>query len=161
MVGDGKVVSTDITRDTLAPALDTRTYSKEIVAGCGDTWIGLRKLGGAAGTDFVLDDLRVADLGTASGGAACAAVTTPPSADLSPGVPSEYVTTFTNNEQTDAVNVAMKLDGLPAGWTVMVKERNGNLFGTVKPGATVRTTWLLTPPASAAGTAATWKATAV
>ncbi|GAB3976438.1 endo-alpha-N-acetylgalactosaminidase family protein [Actinoallomurus acanthiterrae] len=151
----------DITRDTLAPALDTVPYSKQIVAGCGDTWVGLRKLGGAAGTDFVLDDLKVTDLGPVSGGAACASVTTPPSADLSPGVPSEYVTTFTNNERTDAVNVGMKLEGLPTGWTVMVKKRDGNLFGTVKPGATVSTTWILTPPKSTAGTSVAWKAMAV
>ncbi|WP_460358201.1 discoidin domain-containing protein [Actinoallomurus acanthiterrae] len=136
-------------------------YSKQIVAGCGDTWVGLRKLGGAAGTDFVLDDLKVTDLGPVSGGAACASVTTPPSADLSPGVPSEYVTTFTNNERTDAVNVGMKLEGLPTGWTVMVKKRDGNLFGTVKPGATVSTTWILTPPKSTAGTSVAWKAMAV
>ncbi|MFF4792724.1 endo-alpha-N-acetylgalactosaminidase family protein [Streptomyces sp. NPDC001276] len=160
-VGDGKAVSKDITRETLAPALDTATYSKEIVAGCGDTWVGLRKLGGAAGTDFVLDDFRVTDLGPVSGGAACASVTTPAGADLSPGVPGEYVTTFTNNEQSDVTNVALRLDGLPDGWTAMVEERDGNLFDSVKPGATVSTTWILTPPASAAGTSATWKATAV
>jgi endo-alpha-N-acetylgalactosaminidase len=62
-VGGGTVASKDVTRDVLAPALDTATYSKEITAGCGDTWVGLRKLGGAAGTDFVLDDFRVPDLG--------------------------------------------------------------------------------------------------
>ncbi|MDR3080027.1 MAG: discoidin domain-containing protein, partial [Streptomyces sp.] len=160
-VGNGKAVSKDITRDALAPALDTAMYSKEIVAGCGDTWVGLRKLGGAAGTDFVLDDFQVTDLGPVSGGAACASLITPAGTDLSPGVPGEYVTTFTNNEETDATNVAVKLDGLPAGWTTMVKERGGNVFDSVKPGATVSTTWILTPPAGAAGTLATWKATAV
>ncbi|OIJ90466.1 endo-alpha-N-acetylgalactosaminidase family protein [Streptomyces colonosanans] len=159
-VGDGKAVSQDITREALAPALDTATYSKEIVAGCGDTWVGLRKLGGAAGTDFVLDDFQVTDLGPVSGGAACASLTTPAGTDLSPGVPGEYVTTFTNNEETDATNVAVKLDGLPADWTTMVKKRGGNVFDSVKPGATVSTTWILTPPAGAAGTSATWKATA-
>ncbi|GGP87756.1 endo-alpha-N-acetylgalactosaminidase family protein [Streptosporangium pseudovulgare] len=160
-VGDGTVVSKDITRDAIAPALDTATYAKEIVAGCGDTWVGLRKLGGAAGADFVIDDFGVTDLGEVDGGAACANVTTPAGADLSAGVPSEYVTTFTNNEQTDIANVGLRFDGLPAGWTVQVEERNGNLFDTVKAGATVRTTWILTPPASAAGTSATWKVTAV
>ncbi|MFB7599073.1 endo-alpha-N-acetylgalactosaminidase family protein [Streptomyces sp. NPDC056160] len=160
-VGDGKVVSKDITRDALAPALDTATYSKEIVAGCGDTWVGLRKLGGAGGTDMVLDDFRVTDLGPVDGGAACASVTTPAGTDLSPGVPGEYVTTFTDNEETDATDVTVRLEGLPAGWTAMVKDRDGNAFGTVKPGASVETTWILTPPAGAAGTSATWKATAV
>ncbi|MFE7313424.1 endo-alpha-N-acetylgalactosaminidase family protein [Streptomyces sp. NPDC057555] len=160
-VGKGKVESRDINREVFAPALDTKTYKKEIVAGCGDTWVGLRKLGGAAGTDFVIDDFRVTDLGKAEGGPACASVTTPVGTDLSPGVPSEYVTKFTNSEQSDAVNVGLKLDGLPDGWKVRVKEKDGNLFRTVKPGATATTTWLLTPPADAAGKTATWQTTAV
>jgi endo-alpha-N-acetylgalactosaminidase len=160
-VGSGKVEARDINREVFAPALDTKTYRKEVVAGCGDTWVGLRKLGRAAGTDFVIDDFRVTDLGKVEGGPACANVTTPTGTDLSPGVPSEYVTRFTNNEQSDAVNVGLQLDGLPAGWTVKVKEKDGNLFETVEPGATVTTTWLLTPPAGAAGTTATWQTTAV
>ncbi|MFF7154494.1 endo-alpha-N-acetylgalactosaminidase family protein [Streptomyces sp. NPDC008139] len=160
VVGGGKVASKDVTRDVLAPALDTATYSKEIVAGCGDTWVGLRKLGGANGTDFVLDDFSVTDLGPAPAGPACASVTTPPTAELSPGVPSEYVTTFTNSELTDATGVVQRLDGLPAGWTAAVKTEHGNSFATVKPGASVSTTWLLTPPAGAAGTAASWKVVA-
>ncbi|MEW2293004.1 endo-alpha-N-acetylgalactosaminidase family protein [Streptomyces sp. NPDC006743] len=159
-VGDGKVVSRDITRDALAPALDTATYAKEIVAGCGDTWVGLRKLGGAAGTDMVLDDFRVTDLGPVGGGAACASVTTPAGTDLSPGVPGEYVTTFTDAEETDATDVLVRLEGLPAGWTAAVKDRDGNAFDRVRPGTTVSTTWILTPPAGAAGTSATWKVTA-
>jgi endo-alpha-N-acetylgalactosaminidase len=159
-VGDGRVASKDVTRDVLAPALDTATYSKEIVAGCGDTWVGLRKLGGAAGTDFVLDDFRVTDLGPASQGPACASVTTPTGAELSPGVPSAYVTTFTNSELTDATGVRVTLDGLPQGWTAAVAQQGGNAFAKVAPGASVNTTWLLTAPASAAGTSAQWKATA-
>ncbi|MEU6853988.1 endo-alpha-N-acetylgalactosaminidase family protein [Actinacidiphila alni] len=160
VVGGGKITSRDVTRDVLAPALDTATYSKEIVAGCGDTWVGLRKLGGANGTDFVLDDFTVTDLGPAPAGPACASVTTPPTAELSPGVASEYETTFTNSELTDATDVVQHLDGLPAGWTATVTSEHGNSFATVSPGASVSTTWLLTAPAGAAGTSASWKVTA-
>ncbi|MFE0924602.1 endo-alpha-N-acetylgalactosaminidase family protein [Streptomyces mutabilis] len=160
-VGNGTTEAREITRETFEPALDTATYTREIVAGCGDTWVGLRKLGGAAGTDLVLDDFRVTDLGPVDGGPACARLTAPVGADLSPGAPGEYRTTFTNNEATDAENVAVTLDGVPAGWTVEVKEKDGNLFGSVAPGKTVTTEWLLTPPESAAGTTATWKATAL
>ncbi|WP_018569725.1 endo-alpha-N-acetylgalactosaminidase family protein [Streptomyces sp. PsTaAH-124] len=160
-IAGGKTTARDIGRDTLAPALDTTAYSKEIVAGCGDTWVGLRKLGGAAGADLVLDDFRVTDLGPVTGGAACASVTTPAGTDLSPGVAGEYVTSFTNSEEGDATNVVTRFEGLPSGWTVQVKERDGNRFERVKPGATVSTTWVLTPPAGAAGTPAAWKATAV
>ncbi|MFE5256857.1 endo-alpha-N-acetylgalactosaminidase family protein [Streptomyces coelicoflavus] len=159
-VADGKTTSRDITRDVLEPALDTATYSREIVAGCGDTWVGLRKLGSARGTDLVLDDFTVTDLGKSEGGAACAGVTAPSGAELSPGVPGEYVTTFTNHESADATNVGIALQGLPEGWKAEVTEKNGNLFESVKPGATVRTTWLLTPPADATDTSPDWTVTA-
>jgi endo-alpha-N-acetylgalactosaminidase len=148
----GKVTSADVTRETLAPSLSTATYSKDIIAGCGDTWVGLRKLGGANGTDFVLDDFSVVDHGPATGGAACASVTTPASTDLSPGVASTFTTTFTNHEKTDATNVAMSLKNVPEGWKVQVAKEKGNLFDTVRPGATVSTTWVVTAPKSAAGT---------
>ncbi|MEV7794357.1 endo-alpha-N-acetylgalactosaminidase family protein [Streptomyces sp. NPDC087512] len=159
-VENGRTGSRDITRDVLEPALETTTWSQEIVAGCGETWVGLRKLGGARGTDLVIDDFTVTDLGAAESGAACANVGVPAGAELSPGVPGEFVTTFTNNEQADAVNVGMSLRGLPEGWKAQVKKKDGNLFGTVEPGASVSTTWLLTAPAGAAGTAPVWQATA-
>ncbi|CAM5623750.1 F5/8 type C domain-containing protein OS=Streptomyces rochei OX=1928 GN=G3I25_16160 PE=4 SV=1 [Streptomyces rochei] len=160
-VADGRTEAREITRETFEPALDTATYTGEIVAGCGDTWVGLRKLGGAAGTDFVLDDFRVEDLGPVEGGPACALVTAPVGADLGPGSPGEYRTAFTNHEATDAVNVAVSMEDVPAGWKVEVKEKDGNLFDSVAPGETVTTSWLLTPPESAAGTTAAWRATAV
>ncbi|MFC8221370.1 endo-alpha-N-acetylgalactosaminidase family protein [Streptomyces sp. NPDC057362] len=159
-VADGRTTSRDITRDVLEPALDTAAYSREIVAGCGDTWVGLRKLGSARGTDLVIDDFTVTDLGVSETGAACAAVTAPNGVELSPGVPGEYVTTFTNHESADAVNVGIALPGLPEGWKAEVKEKNGNLFESVRPGATVRTTWLLTPPAGTTDASPTWKVTA-
>jgi endo-alpha-N-acetylgalactosaminidase len=158
-VGGGNVTSKDVTRDTLAPALTTAGYSKEITAGCGDTWVGLRKLGGAAGTDFVLDDFTVTDLGPASTGPACASVTVPATAELSPGVPSAYVTTFTNSELDPATGVHLTLDGLPDGWRAAVEEQGGNAFATVAPGATVSTTWLITAPAAAAADSAGWTVT--
>ncbi|MDU0251981.1 discoidin domain-containing protein [Streptomyces sp. PU10] len=159
-VADGRTTSRDITRDVLEQALDTAAYSREIVAGCGDTWVGLRKLGSARGTDLVIDDFTVTDLGKAETGAACAAVTAPNGVELSPGVPGEYVTTFTNHESADAVNVGIALPGLPEGWKARVKEKDGNLFESVRPGATVRTAWLLTPPAGTTDASPTWKVTA-
>jgi len=153
-VGEGAVSSADVNREAIAPALDTAHYSKDIVAGCGDTWVGLRKLGGANGADFVLDDFRVEDLGEEAGGASCGSVAAPASTDLSPGVAGSLVTTFTNNELTAATNVGIELTGLPDGWTAQVAKKGGNLFGSVAPGRSVTTTWLVTPPASAAGTSA-------
>ncbi|MEW1602043.1 endo-alpha-N-acetylgalactosaminidase family protein [Streptomyces sp. NPDC093808] len=159
-VGDGKAVPREIRREVLEPALDTRTHSHEFVAGCGDTWVGLRKLGSAAGSDLVLDDFTVTDLGADPAGAACASVTVPPGTELSPGAPGTFVTTFTNNETTDAVDVGVRLHGLPEGWKAEVAEKDGNLLGTVKPGDSARTAWLLTPPADAAGATPAWQVSA-
>lgn len=144
----------------MKPALDTATYSKDIVAGCGDTWVGLRKTGGANGADFVLDNFTVTDLGAVEGGAPCARVTVPPSSDLSPGTPSQFTTSFTNDESTKATNVGLALSGLPDGWSAQVEKKGGNLFDTVESGRTVTTTWILTPPASAAGKTADFTVTA-
>ncbi|MGA7206491.1 MAG: endo-alpha-N-acetylgalactosaminidase family protein [Specibacter sp.] len=153
-VAGGTVTSKDIKDETMAPALDTANYSRTFTAGCGDNWVGLRKTGAANGADFVIDDFTVTDLGAVTGGASCAAVAGPANADLNPGTTNSYVTTFTNNEATDATNVAMSLGTLPAGWSAQVAAKDGNLVGTVKPGATATTTWLITTPASASGTAA-------
>ncbi len=152
-VADGTVTSADVTRETLAPSLDTATYTREIVAGCGDTWVGLRKVGSAGGTDFVLDDFTVVDHGPAAGGAACATVSAPSSSDVSPAIASTLVTTFTNHEKTDATNVELALANVPDGWTVQVATAGANVVDTVAPGETVSTTWVVTSPASAAGTA--------
>lgn len=150
----GTVISTDLKAEAMAPALDTARYSRTFTAGCGDNWVGLRKTGAANGADFVIDDFTVTDLGAVSGGASCAAVAGPANADLNPGTSNSFVTTFTNNESTDATNVAMSLGTLPAGWTAQVAAKDGNLAGTVKPGATAKTTWLITAPARAAGSTA-------
>ncbi|MHC6219459.1 endo-alpha-N-acetylgalactosaminidase family protein [Arthrobacter sp. MMS24-S77] len=154
IMADGTVTSRDLKDEAMAPALNTTTYSRTFTAGCGDNWVGLRKTGGANGADFVLDDFTVTDLGAVSGGAACASVAGPGSADLSPGTTTSYVTTFTNNEKSDATNVAMSLGTLPAGWSAQVSANDGNLVGTVKPGETAKTTWIITTPAAAAGGAA-------
>jgi endo-alpha-N-acetylgalactosaminidase len=150
-VGAGKVTSKTLTKDALPAALNTATYNKTFTAGCGDDWVGLNRIGTSA-VDFVIDDFTVTDLGTASVGAACATITAPGTADLNPGTSNSYTTTFTNNETTDATNVALSLGTLPGGWSAQVSTKDGNLFATVKPGQTVSTTWLITPPASAAGT---------
>ncbi|WP_427016855.1 discoidin domain-containing protein [Pseudarthrobacter sp. P1] len=147
----GTVASKDLKAEAMAPALDTASYSRTFTAGCGDNWVGLRKTGGANGADFVLDDFTVTDLGAVSGGAACAAVAGPANADLNPGTTNSYTTTFTNNEATDATNVAMSLGTLPDGWTAQVAAKDANLVGTVKPGATATTRWIITTPAAAAG----------
>lgn len=153
-VDDGKVTSRDLIKDTFAPALSTAAYSRTFTTGCGDDWVGLRKIGGANGTDFVMDNLTITDLGQAPASAACAAVSGPSALNASPATANTVKLSFTNAETTDATNVALSVDGLPAGWTAQMTTQGGNLFPTVKAGETVTSTWLITPPASAAGTSA-------
>ncbi|WP_282082612.1 NEW3 domain-containing protein [Streptomyces tendae] len=45
-----------------------------------------------------------------------------------------------------AENVGVGFQRLPEGWKAEVKEKDGNLFERVETDASVRTTWLLTPP---------------
>ncbi|WP_426997466.1 endo-alpha-N-acetylgalactosaminidase family protein [Pseudarthrobacter sp. N5] len=151
-VGGGTTISKDLTSEALTPALTTAAYAKTFTAGCGDNWVGLRKTGAATGADFMIDDFTVTDMGAATGGASCATVTAPGNADLSPGTTNSYVTSFTNNETTDASNVALSPGTLPSGWSAQVSTKDGNLFATVKPGATVSTRWILTTPPDSAGT---------
>lgn len=150
----GKVTSATVRAESPAVALTTTKYTSTFVAGCGDAWMGLRKVGSAGGTDFVLDDFQIVDNGPSSTPATCGSLAVG-AGDLSPAAAGNYVTSFTNNEATAATNVELAIPDLPAGWTAQVTTANGNLFDTVAPGATVKTTWLLTPPAAAAGTTAT------
>ncbi|MGI8417527.1 MAG: discoidin domain-containing protein [Nakamurella sp.] len=159
-VSAGKVTSTVLKTDNTAVALSTKRFSSTFVGGCGDSWVGLQKVGSAGGTDFVLDNFTVVDNGASASGATCGTVGAG-AGSLSPGVPASYVTTFTNHESQPATNVALSIADLPAGWKAEVKDKNANLFAKVAPGKTVTTSWLITPPASAAGTSATVQPTAV
>lgn len=155
-VAGGELTTTERKNAALPVALGTKGFSQTITAGCGDdTWMGLKKVGGAAGADFIIDDFTVTDLGKTKDGVACATLDAPSSTKLNPGTPMGYTTKFTNNESTEATNVAMTLGTLPDGWKAEVTEKDGNLFKAVKPGETVSTKWLVTPPKSAAGASAT------
>ncbi|MFC6706461.1 endo-alpha-N-acetylgalactosaminidase family protein [Flexivirga alba] len=154
VVSGDKVTSRDLKDETLPVALDTTAYNRTFTAGCGDDWVGLRRTGGGGATDFVIDDFTITDLGQATTGAACASISTPSTTDLNPGGTTTVVTSFTNNEDTDATNVGMTLGTLPTGWNAQVTTKDGNLFTDVKPGQTVQTSWLVTVPKDAAGTSA-------
>jgi len=151
VVSGGKVTSRDLKDETLPTALDTATYNRTFTAGCGDDWVGLRRASGGDATDFVIDDFTITDLGKAKSAAACASIRTPSTSSLNPGGTASVVTSFTNHEDTDATNVGMTLGNLPTGWKAQVTTQGGNLFADVKPGQTVRTTWLVTVPKDAAG----------
>lgn len=146
----GEIVSTTLSRTPIDQAQQTASFSQDVVVGCGDyTWVGLERSGGP-NVDFVLDDFTVTDLGPTPGGTPCAAVSAVSSV-LNPGVQALFTTVFTNSEALTAENIAVQLD-LPEGYRVEVADGSSNLFVAVAPGDSVETDWLITAPASAAGT---------
>ena len=150
VVADGEISSTTLSRTPIDQALETTAFSQDVVVGCGDyTWVGLERTGGAD-VDFVLDDFTVTDLGPTAGGTPCATVSGG-TAVLSPGAQATFTTTFTNSEDITAENIGVQLE-LPEGYTVEVADGSSNLFDSVAPGESVDTAWLITAPASAAGT---------
>jgi hypothetical protein len=62
------------------------------------------------------------------------------------GTPATVTTTFTNTSRRAEPAMSVRLV-LPAGWTAAPRSRPG--AASVPPGATVRTTWTLTPAAGA------------
>ncbi|MCX5203995.1 endo-alpha-N-acetylgalactosaminidase family protein [Streptomyces sp. NBC_00237] len=145
---DGKSASVETRRTPIAEQRTTARFSETVTAGCGDTWVGLRKKGGAPdGADFVLDGFTVTDLGPAPERAACGTLAlTPAAGAFEPGRKHQVSAAFTNNEATEATDVKLTL-GLPDGWTA---EPAGPVaFPSVAPGAKVGGSWQVTPPVDA------------
>ncbi|GAA0594459.1 endo-alpha-N-acetylgalactosaminidase family protein [Kribbella sandramycini] len=121
-------------------------FEQTFVAGCGgDNWVGLRKLSaGGDQADFVIDNFAVTDLGPASEPADCTSVAVTGTNGLVSGEANTVTTTFTNNDVVAASNITLGLTG-PAGWTVAASSPATHV--SVAAGATVQTTWDVTPPA--------------
>ncbi|MCX4659904.1 endo-alpha-N-acetylgalactosaminidase family protein [Streptomyces uncialis] len=138
------------TRATPVPERRTTgTFTENVVAGCGDTWVGLRMRQDAEdGADFVLDDFTVTDLGPATERPACARLAlTGASQALEPGAPNKVTATFTSFESTEARDPRITLE-LPDGWSA--EPAGPATPGPVAPGARTTAEWQVTPPAGAA-----------
>ena len=148
-VAGGEVTSTTLSRTGITQALETAEFSQDVIVGCGDyTWVGLERVGGPD-VDFVLDDFTVTDLGPTTGGTPCATVSGEAGV-LSPGAQTAFTTTFTNSESIAVENIGVQLE-VPEGYVVEVADDSSNLFEKVAAGDSVKTTWLVTAPAEAAG----------
>ncbi|MGZ0148025.1 endo-alpha-N-acetylgalactosaminidase family protein [Kribbella sp. WER1] len=125
------------------------TFDQEFVAGCGgDYWVGLRKLtDGGDQTDFVMDNFAVTDLGTTTEPADCTSVAVTGLTGLVSGEANTVTTTFTNNDVVAASNITLGLTA-PDGW--IVTATTPATHAIVTAGATVTTTWDVTPPAGTA-----------
>lgn len=150
ITADGKPGSVETRTTAIGQQRTTGHFAETVVAGCGDTWTGLRKRGDAPdGADFVLDSFTVTDLGPApdSEQAACGTLTVAPAAEtLEPGTANTVKVSFTNYEATAATGVALSLT-VPEGWKA---EPTGAVaFDSVAAGAQVTGSWQVTPPVDA------------
>lgn len=135
---------------TFGEATDTTRFSQTVDAGfCGDTFVGLSRIGSADGAELMLDDLLVEDLGASSAVPACAQLTGELTPDVvEQGTAQEFVTTFTSDEAVDIADVAVTLD-VPEGWTA--EATDAAAAATLAPGASLTTHWNVVAPASADG----------
>ncbi|WP_148232347.1 endo-alpha-N-acetylgalactosaminidase family protein [Janibacter sp. HTCC2649] len=126
----------------------TQAFSREITTGsCGTPFIGLRRNAvGSAQADFILDNLKVTDLGATDEPGACSRLeVTGPASGLVPGEANTFTTTFSSFETTAATDVTVSLKA-PDGWTVT--PTTTATFASVAPGASVKTTWRVVVPAT-------------
>ncbi|UNX55182.1 endo-alpha-N-acetylgalactosaminidase family protein [Georgenia sp. TF02-10] len=148
-VATGEPRSVRVNATPIGQQRTTAAFSEEFVAGgCGDYWVGLNKLtGNPKDNDLVVDNLRVVDLGPAESVPACASLGVEPAQDaLEQGFPNAVTTTLVSDEAADVTDVAVTLD-VPEGWTA--EPASASTAASLAPGASLRTTWTVTPPADA------------
>ncbi|WP_082618134.1 endo-alpha-N-acetylgalactosaminidase family protein [Oerskovia sp. Root22] len=144
-VASGAPASVETHAAPLGQQRTTATFSEDVVAsGCGDTWVGLRKLtAGGNQSDLILDDFRVVDLGPAEATPACASLTVSPGpVAFEPDVASTVTTRLTVHEPVAVADVAVTLD-VPEGWEV--EATNASTAATLPAGGVLTTTWQVTP----------------
>lgn len=150
-VANGQTLTSELTAEAFGQQRTTGHFAREFTAGsCGDTFIGLRRNAvGSTQADFVLDNLKVTDLGVSDAAGACARLEiTGPTSGVVPGEVSQATTSFTNVETQAAKGVTTTLTA-PEGWNVA--PATTATFASVAPGATVKTSWRITAPSGIAG----------
>ncbi|MET4641729.1 endo-alpha-N-acetylgalactosaminidase [Streptomyces atratus] len=150
ITADGNPDSVETRTTAIGQQRTTGHFAETVIAGCGDTWTGLRKRDDAPeGADFVLDGFTVTDLGRAPAGelAACGTLTVDPAAEtLEPGTANVVKAGFTNYEATAATDVSVGLT-VPDGWKA--EPVGAVTFDSVAAGAKVTANWQVTPPVDA------------
>ncbi|MCS4483942.1 endo-alpha-N-acetylgalactosaminidase family protein [Gleimia sp. 6138-11-ORH1] len=119
------------------------------VGACGSYWFGIEKLTRPFQADLVMDNIMIEDLGVSENPPACARIDARAAdGSLVAGKTNVVSTTVTSNEKTEA-NVLYHKMLAPEGWSVVALEAADT---TLPPQETSTQHWLVTPPASAAGT---------
>ncbi|WP_084620603.1 endo-alpha-N-acetylgalactosaminidase family protein [Agromyces italicus] len=146
-IAAGAPKAVDLTSTEFGAVHETTEFVHEFDApACGDPFVGLRRnAAGGTGSDLILDNLRIVDLGESETSGACARLTLAgPASGLVPGEANAFTTSFTNHEAESATQVETTL-AAPEGWEVA--PIGAASFESVAPGATVKTTWWVSAPA--------------
>jgi len=139
-----------ITNSTVFGAAHETTRFEQIVdaSTCGDTFVGLNRIGGGA-ADLILDDFTVEDLGASDAVPACAQLSGKLGADvIQQGKATEFTTTFVSDESAPIAGLEVTLD-LPEGWTA--EAVTPATAATLAPKGTLVTRWSITAPADIDG----------
>ena len=139
-----------VTQRTSIGAVHETTRFEQVIdaSACGDTFVGLERIGGGS-ADMILDDFLVEDLGASDAIPACAQVSGELGADVvQQGEATPFTTTFISDEGAPISDLAVTL-GLPEGWTA--EAVTPATAATLPAKGTLTTTWNLYAPANADG----------
>ncbi|MGF2949656.1 endo-alpha-N-acetylgalactosaminidase family protein [Microbacterium alcoholitolerans] len=139
-----------ITSSTDFDAVHETTRFEQIVdaSACGDTFVGLNRIGGGT-ADLIVDNFTVEDLGASDAIPACAQLSGKLGADvIQQGKATEFTTTFTSDEAAAISDVTVELD-LPEGWSA--EPITPATAASVAPKGTLVTRWNVTAPADVDG----------
>lgn len=144
---DGPAGGREVRVTNLAQQTSPARHVQEFVAGgCGDYWVGLKRLpGNEDQVEFSLDHFEVEDLGRATVDDPCGvADVESENENLLPGRANKVTTTFSNGEAAAVSDVRLAL-AVPEGWTATAT--GPTRFGSVASGDAVSTEWEVTPAA--------------
>lgn len=139
-----------VTQRTSIGAVHETTRFEQVIdaSACGDTFVGLERIGGGS-ADMILDDFLVEDLGASDAIPACAQVSGKLGADvIQQGEATPFTTTFISDEGAPISDLAVSLE-LPEGWTA--EAVTPATAATLPAKGTLTTKWNLYAPAEADG----------
>jgi endo-alpha-N-acetylgalactosaminidase len=121
---NGYTQTTDRTMP-LTKTIEPKHFTAQLSPSSDYTWIGFSKTanGGVSGSDLIIDNLSIIDLGDCSTGNTCYATGDASATDpgtVPKGHQANFKVTFKNNSHADASNVQIALTDVPQGWNFLV-----------------------------------------
>lgn len=150
VTGYDSVAGPRVTERTPFGAVHETTRFEQVIdaSTCGDTFVGLERIGGGV-ADLILDDFLVEDLGASDSIPACAQLSGQLGGDVvQQGSPSTFTTTFVSDEAAPIADVTVTLD-VPEGWTA--EAVTPATAASIDPKGSLATQWRIVAPADADG----------